>query len=52
LATSELIKDLASHLKAAMDPFAENLLANLIKMVSSTKKMVAKAAANSANALL
>ncbi|RIA91704.1 clasp N terminal-domain-containing protein [Glomus cerebriforme] len=52
LATSGLIKDLASHLKTAIDPFADNLLASLIKMVSSTKKMVANAAANSANSLL
>ncbi|CAB4489499.1 hypothetical protein RhiirA1_516185 [Rhizophagus irregularis] len=52
LATSGLIKDLVSHLKTAMDPFTDNLLASLIRMVSSTKKMVARAAANSANALL
>src|SRR5216110_2998285 len=35
-----------------MDPFADNLLASLLKMVTSTKKIVASAAANSANALL
>ncbi|CAG8480438.1 3966_t:CDS:10 [Funneliformis mosseae] len=51
LAASGLIKDLVSHLGTNMDPFADNLLANLLKMVQSTKKIVAQAAANSANSL-
>ncbi|CAG8662739.1 2425_t:CDS:10 [Gigaspora margarita] len=52
LASAGLIRDLATHLGSAIDPFAENLLVNLIKMTSSAKKIVAQAAANSANALL
>ncbi|CAG8817053.1 11433_t:CDS:2, partial [Racocetra persica] len=52
LASAGLIKDLATHLGPAIDPFADNLLANLIRMTSSAKKIVAQAAANSANALL
>ncbi|CAI2167631.1 13681_t:CDS:10, partial [Funneliformis geosporum] len=51
LAASGLIKDLVSHLGTTMDPFADNLLANLLKMVQSTKKIVAQAATNSTNAL-
>ncbi|CAG8708100.1 13066_t:CDS:2, partial [Acaulospora morrowiae] len=52
LASAGLIKDLAVHLGPAIDPFADNILANLIKMVLSTKKIVARAASVSANALL
>ncbi|CAG8527742.1 4324_t:CDS:10 [Cetraspora pellucida] len=52
LASAGLIKDLATQLGSTIDPFADNFLAYLIKMTSSTKKIVAQAAANSANALL
>ncbi|CAG8554968.1 2273_t:CDS:10 [Acaulospora morrowiae] len=52
LASAGLIRDLATHLGPAIDPFADNILADLIRMVSSTKKLVSQAAANTANDLL
>ncbi|CAG8447072.1 15409_t:CDS:10 [Acaulospora colombiana] len=52
LASAGLVRDLAVHLGSAIDPFADNILADLIKMVSSTKKIVSQAAANTANDLL
>nr|CAG8439591.1 11501_t:CDS:10 [Entrophospora candida] len=52
LATCGLIKDLSMRLGSSIDPFADNLLVNLIKMAASTKKIVGQAASNAANALL
>ncbi|KAG9294555.1 hypothetical protein G9A89_008666 [Geosiphon pyriformis] len=52
LAASGLVKDLAIYLGPAIDPFADNLLANLIKTAGVVKKLVAQAGVNAANALL
>ncbi|CAG8462586.1 3947_t:CDS:10 [Diversispora eburnea] len=52
LASSNLLNDLATNLGPALDPFADNILAALIKMVLSTKKIISRAASNSAHALL
>ncbi|CAG8623617.1 12693_t:CDS:2 [Ambispora gerdemannii] len=52
LATCVLVKDLAGYLGPAIDPFADNLLAHLIKQSGVVKKLVAQAGMNAAEALL
>ncbi|CAG8620036.1 13272_t:CDS:2, partial [Ambispora leptoticha] len=52
LATAVLVKDLAAYLGPAIDPFADNLLATLIKQAGVVKKLVAQASVNAAESLL
>ena len=47
-----LIKDLAIHLKHALDPFADTFLDRLIKMASLTKKMATNGAFQACSAII
>ncbi|CAJ0840901.1 3988_t:CDS:10 [Entrophospora sp. SA101] len=52
LTTCEFIQDTSVYLGSAINPFAETLLTKLLKMVSSTKKLVSQASANATISLL
>nr|CAG8506500.1 6254_t:CDS:10 [Entrophospora candida] len=52
LTTCEFIQDASVYLGSAINPFAETLLTKLLKMVSSTKKLVSQASANATISLL